>query len=90
MDTEQTDRKPGRMVNIKVYASGFCSFEHIDPEGYMSLPEGACLNDVCKRLEIPFLLRRVLFAAVNYQHAKLDTKLKDGDVVSVLSPLSGG
>jgi len=78
------------VMSIKVYASGFCSFEHIDPEGFMTLPEGACLNDVCKRLRIPFLLRKVLFAAVNYEHVKLSTKLKDGDVVSVIAPLAGG
>ncbi len=77
-------------MNVKVYASGFCSFEHIDEDGIMRLPEGATLNDVYKKLRIPYPLRRILFAAVNYEHVKLGTKLKDGDVVSLLSPLPGG
>ena len=77
-------------MNVKVYASGFCSFEHIDEDGFMSLPEGASLNDVYKKLRIPYLLRKVLFAAVNYEHVKLNTKLKDGDVVSLLSSRAGG
>jgi molybdopterin converting factor small subunit len=78
------------VISVKVYASGFCSFKHIDEEGFMTLPEGASLNDVCRRLKIPFLLRRILFAAVNYEHVKLSTKLKNGDVVSVISPMAGG
>ena len=77
-------------MDVKVYASGFCSFEHIDEDGIMSLPEGASLNDVYKRLGIPFPLRKILFASVNYEHVKLNTKLKDGDVVSLLAPLAGG
>ncbi len=77
-------------MKIKVYASGFCSFEHIDDDGFMSLPEGASLNDVYKKLRIPFLLRKVLFAAVNYEQVKLSTKLKDGDVVSLISARAGG
>ncbi len=77
-------------MNVRVHASGFCSFEHINEDGFMSLPEGASLNDVYKKLRIPFLLRKVLFASVNYEHVKLNTKLKDGDIVSLLAPLAGG
>ncbi len=75
---------------VKVYASGFCSFDHLDEDGFMNLPEGASLNDVYKKLRVPFPFRKILFATVNYEHVKLGTKLKDGDVVSLLSPLSGG
>ncbi|MBW2244810.1 MAG: MoaD/ThiS family protein [Deltaproteobacteria bacterium] len=77
-------------MKVRVYAAGFCSFEHIDEEGFMNLPADASLNDVYKRLRIPLLLRKVVFAAVNYEQAKLATKLEDGDVVSLLGPLSGG
>jgi len=87
-DQDMQDRET--VVNVKVYASGFCNYEHIDPEGFMTLPEGACLNDVCKRLGIPFLLRKVLFTSVNYEHVKLNTRLRDGDVVSVIAPRAGG
>ncbi|MBW2421766.1 MAG: MoaD/ThiS family protein [Deltaproteobacteria bacterium] len=77
-------------MNVKVYTSGIGSGEHIDEDGFMSLPEGASLNDVYKRLRIPFLFRKVLFAAVNYEHVRLNTKLEDGDVVSLLAPRAGG
>ncbi len=83
-----SDREP--VMSVKVYASGFCSFEHIDREGFMTLPEVACRNDVYKRLRVPFLLRKVLFASVNYEHVKLNTRLQDGDVVSLIGPMSGG
>ncbi len=77
-------------MNVKVYASGYCNLEHIDDDGFMNLPEGASLNDVYKRLGIPLLFRKVLFASVNYEHAKLGTRLKDGDTVSLVAPMAGG
>ncbi len=77
-------------MRVKIYASGYCNFEHIDDDGFMTLPEGASVNDVLKRLGIPLLLRRFLFAAVNYNQAKPGTVLKDGDVVSLLGAMSGG
>ncbi len=77
-------------MKVKIYASGFCSFEHVDEDGFMNLPEGASLNDVYKKLRVPFLFRKVLFASVNYEHVRLNTKLKDGDIVSLLAPLAGG
>ena len=75
---------------MKIYAARYCNFEHIDDDGFMTLPEGATLNDVLSRLGIPRLFRRLLFAAVNYEQAKPGTQLKDGDVVSLLGAISGG
>ena len=43
-------------MNVRVYASGFCNLEHINEDGIMRLPDGATLNDVYKKLRIPFLL----------------------------------
>jgi molybdopterin converting factor small subunit len=77
-------------MKIKVYAPSFCSFEHIDENGYMALPEGADLNEIYKKLRIPFPLRKLFFAAVNYRTVGLKTKLADGDVVSFFSGLAGG
>jgi molybdopterin converting factor small subunit len=77
-------------MKIKVYAPSFCSFKDIDEKGYMILQEGAVLNDVYKNLRIPFILRKILFATVNYQHSDLKERLKDGDVVSFFSGLAGG
>ncbi len=77
-------------MKVKIYASGFCSFEHVDEDGFMDLPEGASLNDVYKKLRIPFPFRKILFASVNYEQVKLGTKLKDGDSVSLIAPPAGG
>ncbi len=77
-------------MRVKIYAAGYCNFEHLDDDGFMSLPEDATLNDVLGKLGIPRLFRRALFTAVNYQQAKPGTRLKDGDVVSLLGAVSGG
>ncbi len=77
-------------MKIRVYAASFCSFEDIDEEGYLVLPDGAVLNDVYKRLKVPWVLRRIVFATVNYKRVGLETRLEDGDVVSFLSALGGG
>ena len=77
-------------MKVRVYAAAYCNHEAIDEEGYMVLPDGAVLNDVYKRLQVPWLLRRVVFATVNYRKVGVETKLKDGDVVSFLSALGGG
>jgi molybdopterin converting factor small subunit len=77
-------------MKIRVFAASFCSFESIDEDGYMVLPDGAVLDDVYKRLQVPWLCRRIVFATVNYKKVGLKTRLKDGDVVSFLSALGGG
>ena len=77
-------------MRIRVYAASFCSFENIDRDGYMVLPDGAVLDDVYRRLQVPWLYRRIVFATVNYKKVSLKTRLQDGDVVSFLSALGGG
>jgi molybdopterin converting factor small subunit len=77
-------------MKIRVYAAAFCNFEDIDKEGYVLLPEGAVLDDVYKRLKVPWLYRRIVFATVNYKKVGLKTRLQDGDVVSFFSALGGG
>ena len=77
-------------MKIRVYAAAFCSLEAVDGDGYMVLPDDATLKDVYKRLRVPWLLRRVVFATVNYRKVGAETKLKDGDVVSLLTALGGG
>ena len=78
------------MIKIKVYAPPFCSFKHIDESGCMILTDGAVLNDVYKKLRIPFPFRKIMFASVNYKNVGLNTTLTDGDVVSFFSGLAGG
>ena len=77
-------------MKIRVYAASFCSFEDIDENGYMVLPEAAILDDVYQKLKVPWLFRKIVFATVNYKRVGLKTRLKDGDVVSFFSALGGG
>jgi molybdopterin converting factor small subunit len=77
-------------LRVKVYAASFCSFKDIDTDGYMELPDGSVLNDVYKKLLIPLVFRKILFATVNYQNVGLKTELHEGDVVSLFSGLGGG
>ena len=77
-------------MKIRVYAASFCSFEDIDEDGYMVLPDGAVLDDVYQKLKVPWLFRKIVFATVNYKRVGLKTKLEDGDVVSFFSALGGG
>ena len=77
-------------MKIRVYAASFCSFENIDEDGHIMMPNGAVLEDLYKRLQVPWLVRRIVFATVNYKRVGLKTKLQDGDVVSFFSALGGG
>jgi len=56
----------------------------------MELEEGACLREVYRHLKVPPPLRPVLVCMVNYERVRRSTPLKDGDVVSFLTPLAGG
>lgn len=77
-------------MRIRVYAASFCSFEDIDKDGHVVLPDGAVLEDLYKLLQVPWLFRKVVFATVNYKRVGMKTKLQDGDVVSFFSALGGG
>ena len=77
-------------MKVKVHAASFCSFKEIDPDGHMTLPKNAVLNDVCKKLRIPFPIRKLMLPSVNHQIVPLKTKLEEGDVISFFSGLGGG
>lgn len=77
-------------MRIKVYAPLFGDTEQLDENGYLEMPEGALLKDLYKNLKIPRLLRNSLVCQVNYDRCSSSAKLKDGDIVSFVGPLSGG
>jgi molybdopterin converting factor small subunit len=79
-----------RKLKINVYAPAFCDHTSIERDGSMEISEGDTLNSVLKKLGIPFIFRKILIASVNYERKKLSYKLKDGDVVSILGPVSSG
>src|ERR1700737_746852 len=60
----------------------------------LSLPGGATLREVFSHYEerMPSLasLKASIAMSVNQEYASLETKLKDGDEIALLPPVSGG
>ncbi|HOQ10466.1 MAG TPA: MoaD/ThiS family protein [Syntrophomonadaceae bacterium] len=77
-------------MKVKVYALPFLNGDAIDEMGFMEVPEGATLRYVYKKLQVPLLLRPILLCSVNYEKARMDQVLQDGDVISFFFPISGG
>lgn len=77
-------------MRIKIYVPAFINHEQIDRNGWLEVPEGSTLKDVYKQLKVPPALRPILLCSVNYEKARLNKELKEGDVVSVFFPISGG
>ncbi len=77
-------------MKIRVYAPPFFDHSCIDGSGLMEIAAGSTLADVYKKLGVPLVLRPILFCSVNYEKARSDRKLEDGDIVSIYFPLTGG
>jgi molybdopterin converting factor small subunit len=77
-------------MTVRVIAPSFADHSEIDDLGDMTLPEGACLRDIYRKLRIPPLLSGLLVCSVNYARVGLDHRLSEGDTVSFFSILSGG
>jgi MoaE-MoaD fusion protein len=64
------------------------------PQDGFDLPAGADLGalvDACER-RVPAIadFRKILAYSINYEYARLDQPLQDGDEVALLPPVSGG
>jgi len=77
-------------MKVQVYPPPFASLTALDEDGMMVLPPGARLSTIYRRLKIPLVLQPLVICHVNYQRVKLNTQLKDGDVISFMLPLAGG
>ena len=77
-------------IKVKVYAPGFINHDPLDENGFLDLREGASMHTLFQKLKVPVPLRVILAYSVNYEQAKLTTKLKDGDIVTFLFPFTGG
>jgi molybdopterin converting factor small subunit len=82
--------KEGATIKVKVYAPAFVNHDPLGADGTISLEDGATLNNLYRRLHLPIPLRLSFFCSVNYERAKWNKKLKDGDTVTFLFPISGG
>lgn len=77
-------------MKVQVYPPPFANLTTLDEDSMMVLPPGTRLFTVYRRLKIPLVLQPLVICHVNYQRVKLNTQLKDGDVISFMLPLAGG
>lgn len=77
-------------MKVKVYPGPFCRTDALDEDGFMDIEEGASVSEVIKKLNCSIPVRMLGLFMVNYKKVKLDTKLKDGDVISIITPIAGG
>lgn len=77
-------------MKVKVYTGPFLNADDLDEEGFIYLEAGATLADFYKKMNIRFPLTRLGLCTVNYKKVKMNTKLKDGDIISFFTPLAGG
>lgn len=77
-------------MRIRVYAPAILDHSLLDHEGYLQAEDGVTLKKIYGLLKVPLLLRPILYCTVNYDRVKMNTRLKDGDVISFIAPVSGG
>ena len=73
-------------MKIKVVAP--VEIQELDDEGNLDLPDGSCVRDVLKLMGIN--PARLLPVSVNGKQVSRSHLLRDGDVVVLIFPLSGG
>jgi sulfur carrier protein ThiS len=78
------------MIRVKVFPPAFCSFEKLDNNGWMKVPEGSTLSYVLKEIKMPKIVGKLFAASVNGERARLSTILKEGDVIGFFALISGG
>jgi molybdopterin converting factor small subunit len=77
-------------MRIRVYAPRFADHTRIDENGFVDLPDEATLDDLLKKLKVPFRPGAALLFTVNYARVPRSTVLRDGDTVGFLALVSGG
>lgn len=77
-------------MKVQVYPPPFANLSELDENGGLDLEPGAHLSTVYRRLKIPLVLQPLIICNVNYERVKLNTQLKEGDVISFILPLAGG
>jgi len=77
-------------MKVKVYLGPLCKGDALDKDGYIEVDEGETVLDILKKIKCPIYIRALGLYMVNYRKVKLDTKLKDGDIISIISPIAGG
>lgn len=77
-------------IKVKVFIPSFIKHDALDGDGMVTLEAGATLAELCRVVKVPLPLRLSFLYAVNYEQAKWNSKLQDGDTVTFFFPISGG
>jgi molybdopterin converting factor small subunit len=77
-------------IKVRVYAPGFINHDAIDQNGFVELDDGVTVKQLFRKMKVTPVARMFLTSFVNYEPVKMNMKLKDGDVVSLMFPISGG
>jgi len=80
----------GMKIRVKVYIPSFVDIKKLDTDSKVELSEGATLAALLHELRVPLPLRLSFLYVVNYEQARWNTPLKDGDTVTFLFPVHGG
>jgi len=73
-----------------VFVPAFINHENVDCDGFVTINDSAKMTDLYRQLKLPFPLRLSILFFVNYEQAKWNTRLKDGDTITFLFPVTGG
>jgi len=77
-------------IKVKVFVPAFINHDNVDSDSYVTLNDGATMTYLYRQLKLPFPLRLSILFFVNYEQAKWNTRLKDGDTITFLFPVTGG
>ena len=78
------------MIRVKEFPPYGCDRSALDERSWMELEEGSTVGDVLKIIRLSPLKAKLLLMSVNGERASLSQKLKDGDVIGFIAPVSGG
>ena len=78
------------MIRVKVFPPYGCDRSALDERSWMEVEEGSTVGDVLKIIRLSPLKAKLLLLSVNGERAGLSQKLKVGDVIGFIAPVSGG
>lgn len=78
------------MIRVKVFPPYGCDRSALDERSWVEIPEDSTVRDVLKIIRLNPLKAKLLLVSVNGERAHLSQKLKDGDVIGFITPVSGG
>lgn len=76
------------IIKVKGYANMKKYTAHLPSEGDLEVPEGATVNAVFRKLNVPQELKKLII--VNGRHKRGDYVLRTGDMLIFFPPLEGG